>query len=329
MLVIIIVALAVPAAALLWLLLQKSSYEVKRSQLVNVTAAQAFAYVRDFGTWPEWSPWLMHEADAKLVFNEPTEVGGGYSWDGRSIGAGSMRHKRINPSSSMQMELSFLRPFRSTASVTWLFQEQDAAQCRLTWTMSSKLPLHMRWLRPMLEKSLGLDFELGLALLAGKLDPNCEHPRIDFVGVCSLEAQQVISRPYSGSFADMSAVLPAKFTELLELAGDKLVGTPMVVYHKVDLKKRSTECVLALPVSSAPAGESLSEVAGGKYFKVRLTGGYQFLEHAWHSAINHLRLGKIKFNAKQPSLETYINAPHDVQSSNELITEILLPLPEK
>ena len=324
----IALALALVAATILvWLLLQKPEYQVQRARELNVPAAQAFAYVRDFNNWPAWNPWLMHEPDARLVFNEATEIGGSYSWDGRYIGAGSMRHGTMQAHSSLSMDLNFLRPFKSQARVSWNFQELSAQQCRATWSMGARLPLHMRWLRPMLEKAIGSDFELGLAMLAGQLDPNSEHPQIEFVGVCHLEAQQVISRPYSGSFAGMVEAAELCFPELLERAGAKITGPALTIYHKVDLKKQSTECSMAVPVSSAPDAEATLDVAGGKYFKIRLTGSYEFLPNAWYSAMNHLRMRKIKFNKKLPMLEACINSPQAVQSSNELITELLIPLP--
>ena len=324
---IFLIALAlVPTAGLIWLLLQKPEYQVQRARELNVPAAQAFAYVRDFNKWPAWNPWLMHEPDARLVFTDATEIGGSYSWDGRHIGAGSMRHAAMQPSSSLSMDLRFLRPFKSQAQVRWKFKELGAQQCQATWSMGARLPLHMRWLRPMLEKAIGMDFELGLAMLAGQLDPKSEHPQIEFVGVCHLEAQQVIARPYSGSFAGMATAAEQCFPELLERAGAKITGPALTIYHKVDLKKQSTECSMAVPVSSAPEAETTLEVAGGKYFKVRLKGSYEFLPNAWYSAMNHLRMRKIKFNKKLPMLEACINSPQEVQSSNELVTELLVPL---
>ena len=326
MTIFLVILALVPAASLIWLLLQKPEYQVQRARELNVPAAQAFAYVRDLNNWPAWNPWLMHEPDARLVFTEATEVGGSYSWDGRYIGAGSMHHTAMQPSSSLSMDLHFLRPFKSQAQVKWKFKELGAQQCQVTWSMGARLPLYMRWLRPIMEKAIGMDFELGLAMLAGQLDPNSEHPQIEFVGVCHLESQQVITRPYSGSFAGMAAVAEQCFPELLERAGAKITGPALTIYHKVNLKKQSTECSMAVPVSSAPEAETTLDVAGGKYFKVRLKGSYEFLPNAWYSTMNHLRMRKIKFNKKLPSLETYINSPQTVQSSNELVTELLIPL---
>ena len=322
----LIILAAVVFGGIVWLLLQKRDYSVKREQVLNAPVERAFSYVQDFRNWPAWSPWLMHEPDCRLDYSKATEVGGGYSWDGKFVGAGSMQHQAIEHNKSMAMQIKFLRPFKSVAKVNWQFQPIDADSCKVIWSFSGKLPFYLSWMRQMLEKMLGMDYQMGLALLAGQLDPQCEHPQLEFVGECQLEPQPAIKHDYSGSFAQIGAVSQQTFPQLLQQAGDRLAGMPMIVYHKVDLKKQTTVCSMAVPVNSLDKDEASLQVPGGKYFKVRLSGSYEFLELAWYSAINHLRMRKIKWLKKQPTLEAYPNDPRQVKSNNELVTELLVPL---
>ena len=323
--IVLIAIAALLLAGLLWLLLQKRSYQVSRELVVARPVGEVFAYVRDFGNWPAWSPWLMHEPDCQLSFNNPDEEGGGYSWDGLYVGAGSMRHQRIKVDSELKMQLTFLRPFKSSAQVSWSFREQDGG-CALTWSMVGSLPFYLSPMRSMLARMIGMDYELGLALLLGQLQPEADHPRIEFIGECHLEQQLAIKQTFNGSFAEMGAASEAAFPQLLQQAGNRVAGMALSVYHEVDLKQQSTRCSLAVPVTAAEPGEETVTVAAGKYYKVRLTGSYQFLGLAWHSAMAHLRMHKIKLANKQPSLEVYVTNPEEVAAGAECVTELLIPV---
>ncbi|MDJ0807957.1 MAG: hypothetical protein QNJ78_14140, partial [Gammaproteobacteria bacterium] len=59
----IILLAVILAAVLIYLSTLKGDYEVRRRLLMDVDAQRVFDKVRDFRTWKEWSPWLMHEPD--------------------------------------------------------------------------------------------------------------------------------------------------------------------------------------------------------------------------------------------------------------------------
>jgi len=82
--IIIVVTLAlIIAGALVYLASLNGSYEVRRSLLMNVDRQTVFNKIRDFKSWAEWSPWLMHEPDTRLEFSEsPDQEGGWYTWEG-------------------------------------------------------------------------------------------------------------------------------------------------------------------------------------------------------------------------------------------------------
>ena len=47
---------------------------------------------------------------------------------------------------------------------------------------------------------------------------------------------------------------------------------------------------------------------------------------AWQSAFGHLKMKKYKFNWKKSALEIYPIDPRNVKHSNEIITEIYIPI---
>lgn len=57
-------------------------------RVINKPRAEIFAKIRDLRSWPEWSPWLIAEPDAKVDYSGDTSaVGGKYSWDGTVSGS--------------------------------------------------------------------------------------------------------------------------------------------------------------------------------------------------------------------------------------------------
>ena len=81
---------------LIYLTTLDGSYAVRRTKLINTDIGTAFDKIRDFETWADWSPWIMHEPHTKLVFSDNcSEEGGYYTWDGKLVGAGKLIHVKF------------------------------------------------------------------------------------------------------------------------------------------------------------------------------------------------------------------------------------------
>lgn len=320
-LIIVIVALA---GLVLWLFTLPGQYQVQRSVRVRAALGQSFEAVRDFQRWPSWSPWLLHDPACELHYENPREQGGYYRWDSALIGQGRVSHQTILPEQQLQMLLEFFKPFKSQAQVSFDFCDVGDGYSEIHWTMDARLPLVMRPMRKMFETMIGLDFELGLALLAGQLDPSAEHPRLEFVGLTTRPAQTLLTQSYNGALSAMGKVMADAYPALAAKAGAAQSGPPLALYHKVRPNKDWVECQMAVPVQeTTPGSEPLPE---GQYFLVRAYGDYRFLKLSWHSAYGHLKMKKIKYDAKRPGLEVYPNDPLKLPNSNDWLTELYLPV---
>jgi len=305
-------------------------YQVDRSIVIKREPQQVFDRVRDFRGWQEWSPWLLHEPDATLEFSEhPDQENGWYSWDGRMVGAGTVSHSRFDTPSRIDQQIVFTRPIRSVVSVAWRF-EPCADGTRVHWLMDGRMPFLFRFMTAKTQAMISKDYELGLAMLNGVLDPSAEHPRLEFCGDTRLAPWHSLAYDWSGSFDDMPAEMQQRFPALaaeVERQGRVPAGPAFTAYHRVD--GRDTQCSMAIVVDSeveAGGGMELQDLGGGRYFKVSLRGSYAFLEMAWYSANAHLRMHKLKRDERRPSLEIYENDPRSVSDSNELLTTLYLPL---
>lgn len=331
MITILVILALILAAPLVYLATLDGTYEVRRSLLMSVDRLTVFNKIRDFRSWAEWSPWLMHEPDTRLEFSEtPDQEGGWYRWDGKRVGAGKLTHVRIESPGRIEERIEFLRPFKSVNSVWWEF-EQKEGQTEVSWNMKGTMPFLFRFMTPMMSLMIGKDYELGLAMLRGKLDPQAEMPRIQFEGETVLESRQALTIPFKGGKDEMITAMTRGFPELaahVEQSGGCLTGMPFTAFHKVNPKTMYFECDIAVPVAQdTPDGDFVRKTLGaGKYSKVSVEGSYNFLELAWYSAMNHIRMLKLKMDKSRPSLEVYENDPETVAHTNEIHTSLYIPI---
>ena len=113
----------------------------------------------------------MHEPDTRLEFSQsPEQEGGWYTWDGDRVGAGKLTHVSIEPPDRIEERIEFLRPFKSVSAVWWEFVDSDG-QTEVSWNMKGAMPFFFRFMTRMMSVMIGKDYDLGLALLRGTLDP--------------------------------------------------------------------------------------------------------------------------------------------------------------
>ncbi len=328
LLIVLVIALA---GVLIFLATREAEYDVRRSLFMQVESQRVFDKVRDLSTWQEWSPWLMHEPETRLSYSNPADQEGAwYRWDGQRVGAGQITHERFEAPQRIEQKIEFTRPFKSVSKVSWEFVPQ-ANGTEVTWRIQGRMPFLLRFMTATTQRMIARDYDLGLALLRGLLDPSAERPRIEFVGRVQLPVKSALAIPFTGDIDLMIRAMQSGFTSLaahVEQSGGGIAGSPFTAYHQVNLKTMRFRCDLALPVSDAtPRGEfEKKQFPGGAYFKVTLQGSYGFLESTWHSAISHIRMLQQKRDRTRPSYEVYENDPAAVVHSNEILTSLYIPI---
>ncbi|MCB1877783.1 MAG: SRPBCC family protein [Chromatiales bacterium] len=327
----IIVLALVILAALAYLTSLKGGYEVRRSLVMDIPADRAYDEVRDYRNWPHWSPWLIHEPDAKLTFSdEPDKAAGWYEWNGKYVGAGKITHEQLDAAKRIVDRIEFVRPFKSVSTVGFEFRE-TAGGTEVTWTMAGTMPFFLRFMVPMMTGMIARDYDLGLALLRGRLDPSAERPIIRFNGFAERNAETVLTRSFKGNLEAVKQVMNSGFPQLVEhvaQTGGQPLGAPFTAYYKSNPRTLYFEGDMAIPVGTdTPDGEFTRKTLGdGKYYRVHLQGSYEFLGLAWNAAFSHLRMYKIKVDRSRPTLEVYENDPRSVDNSNEIKTSLYIPI---
>ena len=279
----IIIALIV-IGLLIFLLRQPANFEVDRTLLIDAPVDRVFQTIRNFKTWPQWSPWLMHAPECKLEYSDNYQDSGGhYRWDGKLVGAGTLTHVDIQQGLSIDQRIEFLRPFKSSSEVSWTFDPHDE-QTRVHWIMRGSMPFLFRFMTPMMTEMVSKDYDLGLNLLNGYLNPQSEHPRIEFKGTTTLDDFCYARKTFSGGLEQLKQAMQEGFPALYQQTSElKIVqGVPLSVYHRVDLKKDLFVCDIAIPVNRQSNGDNLdiAEFKGGLYYQLDCQGDYRFLELA-------------------------------------------------
>ncbi|MCU7929508.1 MAG: SRPBCC family protein [Candidatus Thiodiazotropha sp. (ex Codakia rugifera)] len=330
-LIVIAVILAIP---LLYLATLDGRFTVRRSLEIGASRKIVFDKVRNFRSWPDWSPWLMHEPDTTLVYSDtPDQEGGWYTWDGRIVGAGKLMHQKFTGEERIEQQIAFKRPFKSVSKVWWEFETKDDGTTLVHWNMAGKMPFLFRFMAKKMPAYISKDYDTGLYMLRGELETDTEIPRISFDGPAELPDQTALSIHFEGQLEAMKKVMMEGFSKLGRYIDENdlsATGYPFTIYHKVDLNCMHFNCDLAMPVpaETKSAEFDVRSYPGGRYYKTTLRGSYEFLELAWYQAYAHLQMQKIKPRRKCASIEMYENDPATVRHSNEIVTSIYIPINE-
>ncbi|MCW8885460.1 MAG: SRPBCC family protein, partial [Motiliproteus sp.] len=161
--IIVIVVLVIGAIGIAYLANLPGEYQISRSRIYDLSPQQLFDKIRDFRSWPQWSPWLIHEPGTHLEYSADCDQEGGYySWDGQYVGAGKLTHLRFQTPQRIEQEIEFTRPFKSVCQVSFHFTERDEGT-ELTWSMQGRMPFLFRFMTAKTVAMITKDYDLGLA----------------------------------------------------------------------------------------------------------------------------------------------------------------------
>ena len=313
-------------AAIIYIACIDGSFRVRRSLDIETPIESAFDAVLDLTSWPQWSPWLLHEPEAEIIYSDDCRAEEGfYSWDGKAVGAGSITHVSIRRPVSIHQQLEFTRPYKSVNQVDWEFEKQGD-HCVVSWEMSGAMPFLFRPMAKRMEPMIGRDFELGLALLAGYLQPGMPYPQLEFGGAEELEGFGYWAIPCHGKLRQLESSRRGSI-ETLRASEAAQMGFSLTLFHGFDPKVADYQAEIAIPVGDNPPPSNYQrrQFDGGQYFKLTLNGDLSFVPLAWHALASHCRMHKIKTEPGRPALEIYHQDPGSTTAGEPTVTTLYLP----
>ncbi|MCA0157354.1 SRPBCC family protein [Tsukamurella sp. M9C] len=150
-----------------------TAFTVERSTDIAAPADTVYGLIADFHEWRLWSPWEGLDPQLHREYTGPSSgTGASYAWKGnRKAGAGRMTISAVDPGSSVDVDLEFIKPMSSNNHVRFdIVPSTDGVE--VTWTMTgetSGLFSLLGRIVPM-DKFAGKDFEKGLAALKARAE---------------------------------------------------------------------------------------------------------------------------------------------------------------
>ena len=283
-----------------------------------------FNTLNNFENWSAWSPWLIQEPDAKVTVSED---GKSYAWEGNRTGSGNMQITGEKNLESIDYDLTFLKPWKSTAKVRFEFKP-NGDHTTVTWSMDSGLPIFLFWMKKMMTAFVGMDYERGLNMLKEYVEEGEVHSKLDFKGQGQYPGCNFVGIKRTCNMNELSTAMQEDFGKLMEhFKGkeDQIAAQPFSMYHKWDVVNQKVHYTAGMPVkekpSESPSGLIVGNIPATPTFSIKHTGPYMHLGNAWSTLIGMQRAKTFKANKSIHPFEVYLNDPSTVDK-NQLETEV-------
>lgn len=302
---------------------------VQKSIFIKKSKEEVFNVVNDFHTWSKWSPWLILEKG--VTVNVPSD-GKKYEWSGNLVGSGKMAVTKEIENQKVEYDLNFIKPFKSYAKVGFELKSKENGT-EVLWTMDTKLPFFMFWMKTKMEFFLGMDYNRGLELLKDWCEDGEIHSELNFVGEEVMDATQYIGIKTNCALVDIGKNMKANYTELMTFMNQNnlelLTGPTFSIYHKWDPIKGEASYSACVPVSSVPTSLPNSmfsdQLPQQKMYSVEHKGPYRHVANLWSAQMMRERAKTFKRNKKADPIEVYLNSPQET-AENELRSKVLMPI---
>lgn len=301
---------------------------VKKSISIAAPLSKVQATLTDFHTWGQWSPWLVAEPDAKVTI--PPE-GTSYSWEGDLVGAGKMAFNSINED-AIEIDLNFFKPWKSKAKVAFQLEQEDNVTT-VHWTMDSKLPFFLFWMKKSMTAYIGMDYERGLAMLKDFIELGTVPFNIKIDGIQMQKAVSYVGKHGRCSLEEVGQQVSEDFQNLMPYLHQNhkslLIDAAFTIYSKWDVVRGEVAYTLGHPVAALPDELAppyhTGTLSGGKMHSVTYTGPYRHIGNAWAVQMMYAQNKRFKSHKKIPPFEKYHNSPVNTPE-NDLITQVLFPV---
>lgn len=146
-------------------MLAPKEINVDRSITINKPVQEMYDYLRVLKNMDNWSPWNDKDPNMERgTKGTDGEVGNISWWKGnKQVGEGEQEVMKLTPTSRIDIELRFLKPWKAINQVHYALAEENGGT-KVTWAINSptKFPMSIFMLFMNMDKALGKDFEDGL-----------------------------------------------------------------------------------------------------------------------------------------------------------------------
>lgn len=328
-------------AFLLYVIIQPSKYDVKRSKLIDAPANLVYNQINNIKHWDKWGPW--HDTDSTIVttYSENTiGVGAKSSWTSKD-GPGSMELVNTVPDKSVDLKMQFGN--YEPTDIYWKLDEVEGGT-NVTWGMKNDNNPFMFKLFGVLsggmDKMLGKMEEDGLNNLEKVVLEQIKNMPKPNYKLSEVEDLELPAATFIGYKQNTSTDLThEEFTKLYmeylpkvgAYAASKLkpdAYTPGTYFIKWDQQTKEAEYYIGVLLKEklAPAEDMTSiDIPAGKAVKISKLGNYGTGDYEAHLAIEEFMKSKNLESNGTSVWELYVNDPTLVKPE-EIQTDIYYPI---
>ena len=299
---------------------------VNESILIDASPEKIYPIVSNLKHWETWSPWVIAEPSANIVVAKDGQY---HEWEGKIIGSGNLKILSSQPNSEVVMALTFLKPWKSKATTRFKLTKTKKGT-KVEWSMESRLPFFLFWMKKQMEIFVGMDYQRGLHMLKDLTETGSVPSTLEFKGEKTFHATTYVGITTQCPISEISTHMERDYTRLMTHlmthCKEHLDGHALSIYHKWEFKKDRVSYTACHPVHSIP--ENLPEdftqgtLPKTRVYSIRHTGPYRHIGNAWSAGMMHQQAKVFKPSRKIHPMEVMYNSPKDTPE-NELISEVL------
>lgn len=175
---ILVIVLAVIAGIIVLLLIaaliMTRKHFVKREVIINAPRQKVFDYIKFLKNQETFNTNAMADAHRKKEFRGTDgTVGYVYAWSGdKSAGVGEKEIMDIVDGQSVEMEIRFVKPMKTSARILMETESVADSQTKLSWSNAGALPYPFNAMIPMMQKHVVKDMDSSLNNLKNILEKN-------------------------------------------------------------------------------------------------------------------------------------------------------------
>jgi predicted transcriptional regulator YdeE len=299
---------------------------VVKSITITASAEKVKSVISNFNNWEPWSPWFILEPGTQVTVSPDGKT---QEWEGKRIGSGIIKIIKEGDS-VINYDLKFLKPWKSEAKTDFIIEKIDENNTKLSWSMDGSLPFFMFFMKPMMERLIGMDYDRGLLMLKDYIEKGSIDAKLEFLGESNYAGCKFVGVKSECTIDTIGEVMSADFKKLMEFAntiGDDMTGEFFSIYHKFDFGKNRIVYTSGVSVKSEqqnlPSGLFNSSLLATKIQTVRHIGPYELSGNAWSAIMSMDRAKEFTKNKKIPPMEFYRNSPMDTEPK-DLISDICM-----
>jgi hypothetical protein len=170
----IYILLGIVVLFLIIALFVKKDYSIKREITINRADTTVYEYLKHFKNHKTFNAWYLKDPNMKeTTKGNDGQIGFVLSYEGnKDLGAGEQALIGLDPNKKIDIELRFIKPFKSVSQTPYELQAVSSNQTKVVWTMNGKMnyPMNIALLFINMDKFLGKDIQKSLENLKVNLE---------------------------------------------------------------------------------------------------------------------------------------------------------------